>query len=78
MFFVHTNNVQTIQNVHMQMLIESYMLLLMYVLYILYTKPLHSLLFQCFCINNDAIFRSISHFCKFSGPVFSYSEQLTD
>ena len=44
----------------------------------LYTKPLHSLLFEYFYINNDAIFHSISHFRKISGPIFSYAKRFTD
>ena len=46
----------------------------------LYTKPLHlhSLIFKYFCINNDAIFHSISHFHKISGAIFSYSKRFTD
>ena len=36
----------------------------------LYTKPLHSLLFEYFYINNDAIFPFISHFRKFQDQLF--------
>ena len=44
----------------------------------LYTKPLYSLLFEYFYINNNAIFRLILHFCKISGPVVLYSKRFTD
>ena len=57
------------------MLIESYMLLLMYILFI---QNLYILYFSNFCINNDAIFCSILQLCKISGPIFSYSKIFTD
>ena len=86
MFFVHTNNPQTMQNLYnqttetalyvfntckqcrnytkcIQILIESYMLLLY---------------FSSFCINNGAVFRSILQLCKILGPIFSYSKRFTD
>ena len=51
------------------------MLLLMYDLCI---QHLYILCFSNFCINNDAIFRSISQLCKISGPSFSYSKRFTE
>ena len=48
----------------LQILIESYMLLMRYVFSI---QNLYILYFSNFCVNMDAIFRSISQLCKISG-----------
>ena len=48
----------------------------------LYVQKLYILYFSNFCINNDghndAIFRSISRFCKISGIIFLYSKAFID
>ena len=59
----------------MKMLIESYVLLLMYDLCI---QDPNILYFSNFCFNNDAIFRAILQLCKILGPMFSYSKRFTD
>ena len=60
-----------------QMLIESYTLLLMYA-FLHLEKPYYILCFSNFRINNDAIFCSFSKRCKTLESIFSYSKRSSD
>ena len=82
MFFVHTNNVKTIQNLYNKLTETTVVWFLyiktMYKLYKMHTN-VNRIIYAAAAdaADDNTIFRSISHFCKIYGPLFSYSKGFT-